>query len=203
MCAKKQSALDVARKAGSARYFTGSPCVNGHTAERITANKTCVVCYAAICSKSRLNRLEKIKQWHKDNRIDQREKQKARHLKNPLVRRKNNDAWAKANPEKNAETKRNWADRNPGYIRNSYAKRRAAKLNATPEWANSFFISEIYELARRRRRLFATDFHVDHIVPLQSKIVCGLHCEANMQILSGKQNMSKGNRFWPNMPSAG
>jgi hypothetical protein len=42
--------------------------------------------------------------------------------------------------------------------------------------------------------------HVDHIVPLVSKFVCGLHCEANLQLLPGPENQRKGNRVWPDMP---
>jgi hypothetical protein len=43
------------------------------------------------------------------------------------------------------------------------------------------------------------EYHVDHIVPLTSDLVCGLHCEANLQIAVGKDNIAKNNRWWPDM----
>ena len=69
-----------------------------------------------------------------------------------------------------------------------FLKRRALKLKAIPKWANLEKIKEIY-LKRKK------GYHVDHIIPLQGKNVCGLHVENNLQYLKVKENLSKGNNF--------
>lgn len=82
------------------------------------------------------------------------------------------------------------------------ARRRARKYQATPQWANKFFIQEIYDLAQRRSKMLGFKWHVDHIVPLKSELVCGLHVENNLQVIPGVLNISKFNRSWPDMPNA-
>jgi hypothetical protein len=79
------------------------------------------------------------------------------------------------------------------------AKRRAAKFNATPTWANEFFIEEAYSLAQLRTKMFGFTWHVDHIVPLNGRTVCGLHTHDNLQVIPGAENLRKGNRTWPQM----
>ena len=81
------------------------------------------------------------------------------------------------------------------------ARYRAQKLKATPLWVNHDLIAEIYNQASIMKDECGKVYHVDHIVPLQGETVCGLHVEYNLQILKGKLNLSKQNRFWPNMPS--
>jgi hypothetical protein len=80
------------------------------------------------------------------------------------------------------------------------AKRRASKRNAAPAWANKEAIEAIYTKAKQFSDLTGEAFHVDHIVPLTSDWVCGLHWEGNLQILPGFDNLSKGNKTWPDMP---
>lgn len=65
---------------------------------------------------------------------------------------------------------------------------------ATPKWENQSEINKYYIKARD------LGMEVDHIVPITSDIVCGLHCVANFQMLTREENASKGNRFWPDMP---
>ena len=78
------------------------------------------------------------------------------------------------------------------------ALRRAALEQATPEWANLQYIEDLYANAAEANELFkdiGIKFHVDHIVPLNSPVVCGLHVEDNLQILTAEENLAKSNKF--------
>lgn len=93
-----------------------------------------------------------------------------------------------------------WQRKNAAYCAASRAERRAMELKATPAWANDFFIAEAYHLARLRSQATGYQWHVDHIVPLKSPLVCGLHVEHNLQVIPASVNVSKKNRHWPDMP---
>ncbi len=76
-------------------------------------------------------------------------------------------------------------------------RRKVAKLRAIPAWANFGKIARFYTEAQRLTELLGERYEVDHIVPLQSRVVCGLHNEFNLQVLPAALNKSKSNRFWP------
>jgi hypothetical protein len=108
------------------------------------------------------------------------------------------------NIEHMRELGRAWSKRNLDKARSTNASRRAKKNSATPDWArseiDSFVTKEMFNLASLRTKKTGMVWHVDHIVPLKSKIVCGLHCSANLQVIPALINQSKGNRIWPDMP---
>ena len=79
------------------------------------------------------------------------------------------------------------------------ARRKAAKINATPAWADRDRIAAVYVEAQRLSELTGNPHEVDHIVPLQSRLVCGLHVEHNLQVIPASINRSKSNRHWPDM----
>lgn len=86
--------------------------------------------------------------------------------------------------------------------RNCERQRRytAKKLQAVPPWADIAGIRLIYDRCAEVTAATGIVHHVDHIVPLQSKFVCGLHVDHNLQILPASKNQSKGNRVWPDCP---
>lgn len=99
------------------------------------------------------------------------------------------------NRERKAKLKR---DRSADYTareRARYARRR----QALPAWANAAAMRAFYESAHGLSMLVGEWYEVDHVVPITSPMVCGLHCEANMQVLHARENASKSNRWWPDM----
>lgn len=71
---------------------------------------------------------------------------------------------------------------------------------AWPEWCAEHPDFKIIYDESKRRRFKGEDVHVDHIVPLHSDIVCGLHVPWNLQIIDAVPNMQKSNTWWPDHP---
>lgn len=93
-----------------------------------------------------------------------------------------------------------WKRANPHKVNALKVKREADRLKATPLWVSALAVELFYKSAREKSERTGDVWHVDHIVPLRSKLVCGLHCEFNLQVISGEENMRKSNRHWPDMP---
>lgn len=87
------------------------------------------------------------------------------------------------------------AEERAAIVRFHAAKRRAARLRRTPPWADEAAIRAIYARARALTVETGIEHHVDHEVPLQGRLVSGLHVEHNLQILTGSENSRKRNRF--------
>lgn len=99
------------------------------------------------------------------------------------------------NSEKVAAKSKKYRENNKehlsAYMRMYSAKRHATKLKAIPLWFEKEKVTLIYKKAQE------WGFQVDHVIPLQGKNVCGLHCWANLQLLDKSSNASKGNREYP------
>lgn len=108
--------------------------------------------------------------------------------------------WRRENYARYREGISNWQRDNKGTVNGYVAARKAQKKLAKPAWANEFFILEAYRLAALRTKMLGFPWHVDHIVPLISERVCGLHVEHNLRVIPGLENVLKGNRHWPGMP---
>ena len=79
-----------------------------------------------------------------------------------------------------------------------YSRKRKLQVKlATAVWANREQIKAFYLKARTRTMESGNRHVVDHIVPLQHPLVCGLHVPANMRIIASRANAVKNNRFDP------
>lgn len=144
---------------------------------------------------------EAKKEWDIANEEHAYKYRQDRYWSDPEKARQATLDWQKKNPDIVRRMKESWLDRNPdwhskyvnlnrGKINSYAASYRAKKLKATPLWADLSAIQAFYEAC-------PPGYHVDHIIPLQGKIVSGLHVLNNLQYLPAHENLSKSNKFDP------
>lgn len=108
--------------------------------------------------------------------------------------------WYLKNKERNHRNTARWYAKNKDRGAAKSARYKLTQKLATPKWAIKFFIDEAYHLAFQRTKALGVKWSVDHIVPLKSKLVCGLHVHNNLRVIPAIDNSVKGNRVWPDMP---
>lgn len=139
---------------------------------------------------------EREKKWREDNSEHLKVTRHKHYIKNKGARLKYFKKWREENKEL-IVIKRKVYYRKNRHNRLAYTRRRqAAKLNATPVWADQEAISSKYALSSMLSSMtFGNGYHVDHVVPLQGKNVCGLHVEYNLQVMRAEDNFAKSNKF--------
>lgn len=153
------------------------------------------------------------KKYDEKNRSKRSEYAKQYRKANPEKVLAQNKAWAAANPEKIKgyvkKATKAWYERNPDYQSNFYkankeryvaarARRRAAQESATPNWLTAIhkaMIQQMYDVSEARFIQTGVKHHVDHIVPINGKNVSGMHVPWNLQVVTARENLSKGWRF--------
>jgi 5-methylcytosine-specific restriction endonuclease McrA len=177
-------------------------------------HRWCKLCLAAYDKEYRAKNAEKKKAYraeryakNKDAVIAESKRRYEENKHNILSRRSQyrqanadkisdvNRLWRGQNSEYLALKKAEWARNNPDKVRAISSKRRASELMATPSWADLDEITLVYKLAVEMQECENRKYHVDHIIPLQGKTVCGLHVSWNLQILPAEQNLKKGNKL--------
>lgn len=179
----------------------------------------CKACNTARVKAWRLNNIERSREYKRQyyqNTADFNKQRYAEYRKKNAERLNANKLkWQRENKDRYFANHKAWRDRNKdkvkAWVRRTTAlslippsmkaaNHRARKLRATPLWANVDEIKWFYRTAKYINDFSDVKFDVDHIVPLNSKIVCGLHNEFNLQLLPATTNKEKGNRHWPDMP---
>ena len=103
--------------------------------------------------------------------------------------------WRVENAESRAGYMAQWLKENRALSNEKAMRRVASKRQATPKWANRERMVEFYKEAERLTAQTGIPHNVDHIYPLQGKTVCGLHCEANLNVITQFENIQKLNRM--------
>lgn len=116
---------------------------------------------------------------------------------------------------KNAQNKSHYAANKAAHFARSKESKRA-RAKRDPAWGNAWNVwrhlkeekrvapwtkfsdtVRFYREAHELTIVTGVPHEVDHIIPLRSKHVAGLHCVENLQVLTAAANNAKGNTFTP------
>lgn len=155
-------------------------------------------------SHCKICKAETAAKWRKANPGKMDAKAAEWYERNKERKQETNAAWRAANPGRakaaQAKATTKWREANPHRVTAKQVRRTATQLQATPLWADQKAIAQYYLIANYLSAELNSPFQVDHVVPLRSKQVCGLHAETNLSILPAAWNAKKGNRTWPGKP---
>jgi hypothetical protein len=102
--------------------------------------------------------------------------------------------------DKKREYQKNWKTKNVDKVRADNKSRRRKHREATPWWLTAKHkaeIRELYRIAITTTKITGEAYVVDHIVPLRSGIVRGLHVPWNLRVIPQKENSKKHNSLPP------
>jgi hypothetical protein len=164
--------------------------------------RVCRICYVGACKEYQEDNSERFRQYQSDyyvkNKGQRNKTTKEWYEKNRDHARQYSSGYNQKNKERLKPIRKAWEVANKDKRAAVTHRYRAKKLRATPPWLTEEHnkqIEEFFWLAQDLRSVSGEDYHVDHIVPLQGKNVCGLHVPWNLQILPGDLNVKKSNTF--------
>ena len=177
-----------AKEIGSKYYYTGQPCVRGHIALRKTKG-ACVECMKEDWTLDNAKRAEKPKS----------EASKAAGKRYYEKNKATVKARANARPKVEVTAyKRKYKDANPELYKALVSVRKRRHRAATPQWITAehkLAMRQLYLQAMELTKLTGERYVVDHIVPLISDEVCGLHVPWNLRVITQDENLRKSNKL--------
>jgi len=169
-----------AKALGLKRYFTGRQCQEGNVHPYRTSDGNCAC--PACMERRREQHKPYLAAWKEANSERWRDTQiKSAHKTDVRQRR--------------IGTRKEWKVANRDKVAADCRWRQTLKAKATPWWADRKAIEAIYAEARRLERETGVKYHVDHIIPLRGKGICGLHVPWNLRAIPAHENYLKHSRY--------
>lgn len=181
-----------AKSTGAKYYFTGEPCKHGHVALRKTKG-SCVECLKIEWEEGNQARAEYFREYNRREEVKDRKNEWYQENREMVI---NNAATRPAHVLR--EYRNTWKTNNKTQIRADTKARRRKHREATPKWLSRKQRSEIrqiYQIAITMTQTTGEQYVVDHIVPLRSEVVCGLHVPWNLRVITQEENLKKSNKI--------
>ena len=181
-----------AKEQGATHYYTGEPCKHGHIALRKTKG-ACVECLKIEWEKSNETRADYFKIYNQKQMVKEKKNQWYEANREKVINS------AKTRPIEQIRIYRNkWKENNKVQVRADTKARRRKHREATPKWLTrkqKTEIRQLYQIAITMTQTTGEQYVVDHIVPLRSDVVCGLHVPWNLRVITQEENLAKSNKF--------
>ena len=158
--------------------------------------KTYMQQYSKQYSQENKEKLNEYKlAWKKEKLNDLEYRQRQNELQN--IRRAKNGV-NEEQAEKSRIRAKVWQSQNKSKVLANVKKYKLSKLNRTPSWlteSDHKVIWGFYEIAAMLTKHNGEQWEVDHKIPLNGKLVSGLHVPSNLQLMRSLDNRSKSNKF--------
>ena len=180
--------------------------------------------YCKSCNKvansvfSNTPKRQEYRKTYRENNLDRvRAREKAYREANKEAIKASDKAYRELNRDKIKESQANYVRRHKDRVLKSsseYRKRNLPKYNmysshrracvrrAQPLWLSpddKKRMELVWGLRELKSFVTGVEYEVDHIVPLNSPVVCGLHVPWNLRVIPKSENRSKSNRIYPDM----
>lgn len=177
---------------GMMYFFTGRPCKRGGIAPRRVSDQMCT------CLACERDRRERNRAHYHAAKKTILERKRRYYIKTRDVARERQAKYRIRNVDRIKARQREWVRKNPERQAANVVRRKMRIMRATPGWNGEFdrFVEiEAFRLARLRKSATGFAWHVDHMIPVKARRVCGLHVWQNLQVIPSRLNVIKGNRL--------
>ena len=162
-------------------------CFNKCSSAKYGYSPRCKTCH------NKMNREIQKTRIYTPDQIAKKRAYRKNYVVDPDSRKKSTEKYNKKIRGTRKEYNAQWKKNNAARVLANTRKRQTTLISACPSWADHEKIKIIYAVSKflNNNCIYGLKYHVDHIIPLRGKNVCGLHVHNNLQILEATENLRK------------